>query len=86
MEEALPPLQQAHGAQRDQVMRSVAEMRDYVGEVAEEVKKVTWPDWEQLKSATFVIIVFNIVVAMIIWFMDLGVRGVVNMILDLFAG
>jgi preprotein translocase subunit SecE len=67
-------------------MKSVAETRDFVEDVVDEVKKVTWPDWAQLKNATLVIIVFVIIVALIIWVMDLGVRGVVNMILDLFAG
>ncbi len=66
-------------------MKSVAEAREFTQDVVDEVKKVTWPDWPQLKNATFVILVFVIVVALIIWVMDIGVRGVINTILDLFA-
>lgn len=67
-------------------MKSLAETREWTEDVVAEVKKVTWPDWPQLKNVTIVIIIFVIVVALIIWVMDLGVRGVVNMILDVFAG
>ena len=63
----------------------VARTRDFVGEVVDELKKVTWPDFPQLKNATLVIIVFVVIVAIIIWLMDLSVRGVINIIMDLFA-
>ena len=59
--------------------------RDFVGEVVTELKKVTWPDFPQLKNATLVIIVFVIIVALIIWLMDMTVRGILNFILGLFA-
>jgi preprotein translocase SecE subunit len=55
------------------------------GEVVEELKKVTWPDVAQLKSATFVIIVFVFIVAAIIWVMDLTVRNVLRVIMNIFA-
>ena len=64
---------------------ALARTKDFVGEVVEELKKVTWPDFPQLKSATLVIIVFVVIVALIIWLMDMGVRGILNVILDLFA-
>ncbi len=68
-------------------MYSLTQTREFTQDVVEEVKKVTWPDWQQLKSATGVIIVFVIIVAAIIWLMDLGVRMVINnVIMNLFAG
>ncbi|HQU34427.1 MAG TPA: preprotein translocase subunit SecE, partial [Thermoanaerobaculaceae bacterium] len=42
----------------------------FVGQVQAEVKKVTWPDRQQLKSMTGVIILFVIVVAILIGLMD----------------
>jgi preprotein translocase subunit SecE len=59
--------------------------KDFVGEVMEELKKVTWPDFPQLKNATLVIIVFVVLVAIVIWLMDMSVRGIINMILGLFT-
>jgi preprotein translocase subunit SecE len=87
VEEALPALQQAHAAQGNEVgMASIiTRTRDFTAEVTEELKKVTWPDVAQLKSATGVIIVFVIIVAAIIWVMDIGVRNVLRLIINLFV-
>lgn len=43
----------------------------FLGEVQGEVRKVTWPDKEQLKNATLVIIGFVIVMAVVIGVMDI---------------
>jgi preprotein translocase SecE subunit len=48
--------------------------RNFVSEVVDELKKVTWADWSQLKNATLVIIVFIIIVSLIIFAMDWVVR------------
>jgi len=63
----------------------VSSARDFFNEVVDEMKKVTWPDWPQLKNATLVILVFVIIVAAIIWVMDFGVRGVLGFIIDVFT-
>ena len=63
----------------------ITRTRDFFGEVMDELRKVTWPDTEQLKNATLVIIVFVIIVSAIIWLMDLGVRGVLRFIMSLFS-
>ena len=63
----------------------VQKTRDYTSEVTEEMKKVTWPDWAQLKSATWVIILFVIIVSGIIFTMDVIVRGAIGLIMNLFA-
>jgi preprotein translocase subunit SecE len=67
-------------------MESLAKARSFGGEVVDELKKVTWPDRAQLKNATLVIIVFVLIVATIIWGMDLVVRNVIDLILNLFGG
>ena len=63
----------------------VQKTRDYVTEVVDEMKKVTWPDWAQLKSATWVIILFVVIVAAIIFAMDTVVRAVIGLIMNVFA-
>lgn len=63
----------------------ITRTRDFFSEVAEELKKVTWPDMAQLKSATLVIIVFVLIVSAIIWAMDLTVNGVLDVIMSIFA-
>jgi preprotein translocase subunit SecE len=63
----------------------VARTREFTSEVFDELKRVTWPDWPQLKNATFVILVFVVIVAIIILIMDTGVRAVLNQIMNIFA-
>ncbi len=63
------------------LFESIAQLREFVSQVPGEMKKVTWPDWEQLRNATAVIIVFVLVVAGIIGLMDLVFRQVVELII-----
>ncbi len=67
-------------------MAVLAKVRDFGGQTVDELKKVTWPDGAQLKNATLVTIVFVLIVGAIIWGIDLVVRGVLDLILNLFAG
>ena len=43
----------------------------YVHKVREEVRKVTWPSWDELRRTTGVIIVFVVIIGIIIGIMDL---------------
>ncbi len=63
----------------------IVRTRDFTMEMVDEIKKVTWPDWAQLKNATLVIIVFVLIVALIIWLMDVSTRGVLQFIMNLFT-
>ena len=44
--------------------------RDFMSEVVEQVKKVTWPDRAQLQNSTGIIVVFILAVAGLIWLLD----------------
>ena len=63
----------------------VGRTRDFTMEVVEELKKVTWPDWPQLKNATLVILVFVIIVALVILAMDGVVRVALDLVMGVFA-
>ena len=67
------------------MIQKITDTRVFLEESWAELQRVTWPDYEQLKNATFVIIVFSILVALIIWIMDLGSRSVINLILRVFG-
>lgn len=60
-------------------------VREFLGDVREQVQKITWPDQEQLKSSTGVILAFVAMVALIIFGMDIVVRTVLELIRSLFA-
>ena len=48
----------------------VARIADFLREVRAEVRKVTWPTWDELKKATTVIVIFVLILGVVIGFMD----------------
>jgi len=54
----------------------------YIREVRVEVRKVSWPTWEDLRRSTMVIIVIVVIVGAIIGLMDLVFQWV---LIDLFS-
>ena len=67
------------------LLERIGKIRQFTIEVQAEMKKVTWPDWEQLRNATGVIIVFVLIVAAIIGLMDLVFRQIVDLIVGFFG-
>jgi preprotein translocase subunit SecE len=59
---------------------------DFFREVAEQLRKVTWPDRAQLRESTGVIVVFVLTVGLIIYGMDYVVRTVLALVTSLFTG
>ncbi len=45
-------------------------LSEFLRDVRGEIRKVTWPTWEELKKATGVIIVFVLLLGLLIGFMD----------------
>ena len=66
-------------------LQKVGETRDFIEECVEELEKVTWPDYDQLKSATLVVIVFCFLISATIWLMDVASRTVIDLIMGLFG-
>ena len=86
----MPTLWEAHVAQGDEVdvaiLEQLSRWREFIAETTVELKKVTWPDLEQLRNATGVIVVFVLVVAAIIGLMDLVFRQIVDLIIGALGG
>ena len=59
---------------------------EFLTDVRDEVRKVTWPDWPQLKNATGVIIVFMLILALLIFGIDQSVNVVLNLIRSVVGG
>lgn len=51
-------------------MAGMKDIQQFVEDVQVEMRRVTWPDREQLRNATAVILVFVIIIAIIIGLMD----------------
>ena len=81
MEEVLPALQQTAAAQGIEVTVAtealgsprgnwIVRLVEFFRDVRAEVRKVTWPSWEELKKATTVIIIFVAILGLVIGWMD----------------
>lgn len=66
-------------------VEKLKETRTFLEECWVELQKVTWPDQDQLRSATVVVLVFTVAVSAIIWLMDKSVSWVVNLIMGIFG-
>lgn len=60
--------------------------RDFLSEVVEQVRKVTWPDRAQLQSSTGIIVAFMLAMGLVIFAIDFGVRNILEAVSSLFAG
>ena len=67
------------------MIQKIADTKTFIEESWAELGRVTWPDYEQLKNATFVIIAFSIAVSLIIWVMDVVSRNVIELIMGIFG-
>ena len=63
----------------------LVETKTFIEESYTELKKVTWPDYEQLKNATIVVLAFLVLISAMIWGMDVVVRAVMDLIMGIFG-
>ncbi|MGC8868067.1 MAG: preprotein translocase subunit SecE [Sulfurihydrogenibium sp.] len=54
----------------------------FLKEVYEELKKVTWPSSQLVKTATAAVIVFTLLVAVYLWVLDIFFTKVITFILE----
>jgi len=67
------------------IVSRIIATRDFIEECWEELSKVTWPDQEQLKSATMVVILFVFLISAVIWIMDVASRWTIGLIMGIFG-
>jgi preprotein translocase subunit SecE len=64
-----------------------AKLRDFYNGVMVEMRKVTWPDFPQIRSATISIIIFVLILGLLITILDFVLQGIlIKGIPSLFAG
>ena len=63
----------------------IAQSKDFVEESVAELKKVTWPDYPQLKNATIVVLIFVTAISLVIFLMDATIRALINAIMSIFG-
>ena len=57
-------------------------LQQYIKEVVQELKKVTWPTCEELKGSTLVVIIFSIIMGCYIAGLDFGLSWIIDKLLS----
>ena len=56
-------------------------IQQYVKESIEELKKVTWPTWEELKGSTVVVMLYSVNMGLYIAGLDVGFSWIIDKIM-----
>ena len=67
-------------------MAALKDMKEFAEGVQVEMRRVTWPDREQLRNATVVVLVFVVLLGLVIGLMDAVFSGIVQFIVGVFSG
>jgi preprotein translocase subunit SecE len=60
-------------------------LREFLGEVRNELKRVSWPSRKEVYATTFVVILTSIFFGVYLWVVDLVLSDVVNRIFKFFG-
>ena len=62
-------------------MRIFKKLKEFVDGVVFEMKKVSWPNWEELKGSTIVVLALSLVLAVYLFIIDSLLTRIVHLIL-----
>ena len=61
-------------------MNFFAKTKDYLAGVSAESKRVSWPNWGELKESTLVVIAFIFILSVTTLVCDLVIKGFINLV------
>jgi preprotein translocase subunit SecE len=59
----------------------IKKLKQFIDDVQVEMKKVSWPTWEELKGSTYVVLSLSLVLAIFLFFVDFVLGKVLSFIL-----
>ncbi|MDA8956397.1 preprotein translocase subunit SecE [Flavobacteriales bacterium] len=63
----------------------MAKFVEYIKESADDLlNKVSWPTWSELQSSSIVVAVASIIIALIVFVMDISFQNITKFFYDLF--
>ena len=63
----------------------MAKFVEYIKESADDLmNKVSWPTWKELQSSSIVVAIASLIIALIVYVMDLSFRNVLEVFYSLF--
>lgn len=54
----------------------------YIRDSKEELKKVTWPDRDEVTSFTVVVVVTVVIISIFLWLVDTGLMSLINVVMN----
>ena len=64
----------------------MSKISNYIKESYRElVEKVSWPTWEELQSSVIVVLVSTVIIGVVIFAMDMGFTGIMNLFYKMIA-
>jgi preprotein translocase subunit SecE len=60
-------------------------LKEFLGEVRNELKRVTWPSRKEVYATTFVVILTSVFFGAYLWVVDLSLSTVINRIFKFFG-
>ena len=54
----------------------------FLGEAREELRKVTWPDRDEVTNFTIVVVIAVFLMAMFLWLIDSGLMEIIKVIIQ----
>ena len=64
-------------------LQTMASVRGYIEETVDELKnKVSWPTWNELQSSAIVVLIATMIIAMLIFFMDVAFSSAMQFIYE----
>tara|TARA_B100000886_G_scaffold144077_1_gene97945 strand:+ start:1456 stop:1647 length:192 start_codon:yes stop_codon:yes gene_type:complete len=63
----------------------MAKFVEYIKESADDLmNKVSWPSWKELQSSSIVVAIASLIIALIVYVMDLSFRNFLEILYSLF--
>ena len=59
----------------------IRKLKEFFEGVVFEMKKVSWPGWEELKGSTIVVLVLSAILALFLFGIDRSLAGVIGILL-----
>lgn len=59
----------------------IKKIRNFFEEVQFEMKKVTWPTWDELRGSTYVVLSLSVLLAVFLFVVDLILNQLISIIL-----
>ena len=59
----------------------IRKLKSFISDVDFEMKKVSWPTWDELKNSTYIVINLSLILIIFLFFIDLVLSKILSYIL-----